>query len=33
MQIVGERLQEPLLLRIAAAYEAVTAFHHSKPIV
>lgn len=27
MQIVGERLQEPLLLRIAAAFEAATEFH------
>jgi aspartyl-tRNA(Asn)/glutamyl-tRNA(Gln) amidotransferase subunit A len=31
MQIVGERLQEALVLRIAAAYEAVTAFHLRPP--
>jgi aspartyl-tRNA(Asn)/glutamyl-tRNA(Gln) amidotransferase subunit A len=29
MQIVGNHLQEPLVLRIAAAYEAATEFHFS----
>lgn len=31
MQIVGERLAEPLVLRIAAAYEAATDFHLRAP--
>jgi len=31
MQIVGDRLQEPLVLRIAAAYEAATDFHARRP--
>ena len=31
MQIVGERLREPIVLRVAAAYEAATAFHRRTP--
>jgi aspartyl-tRNA(Asn)/glutamyl-tRNA(Gln) amidotransferase subunit A len=33
MQIVGKHLQEPLVLRIAAAYEAATVFHRRAPVV
>lgn len=32
MQIVADRLQEPLVLRIAAAYEASTAFRRHAPV-
>lgn len=33
LQIVGDRLQEPLVLRVAAAYEASTTFHRRAPVV
>ena len=33
MQIIGDEIRESLLLRIAAAYESVTAFHRKRPPV
>lgn len=33
MQIIGDEMRESLLLRIAAAYEGVTAFHRRRPPV
>ena len=33
LQIVADRLREPLVLRIAAAYEAATALHRRAPVV
>jgi Asp-tRNA(Asn)/Glu-tRNA(Gln) amidotransferase A subunit family amidase len=33
MQIVGERLQEPRLLGVAAAFEAATPFHGRAPAI